>query len=145
MSTLPLETRALVLIAASICRGDLPAQVKAYVEAALGLGVSKTTVVETILQTLPIAGFPAVANAFMVAKDVLMWATPQGIRKRGPGQPLTLASLAHRETTPDRCHSTVNRSTSCGQRHTPEPTSWRRDEYAHRAQHAAGDLEPSHR
>jgi len=69
---LPLETRALILIAACICRGDLPAQVKAYVEAALGLGVSKPVVVETILQTLPIAGFPAVTNAFVAARDVLI-------------------------------------------------------------------------
>jgi 4-carboxymuconolactone decarboxylase len=69
---LPLETRALVLIAACICRGDLPAQVKAYVEAALGLGVPRTAVVETILQTLPIAGFPAVTNAFVVAQDALV-------------------------------------------------------------------------
>ena len=69
---LALETRVLVLIAACICRGDLPAQVKAYVEAALGLGVSKAAVAETILQTLPIAGFPAVTNAFMVSKDVLI-------------------------------------------------------------------------
>lgn|SRR5689334_5218923 len=68
---LALETRALVLVAACICRGDLPAQVKAYVEAALGLGVPKTAVVETILQTLPIAGFPAVTNAFVAAKDAL--------------------------------------------------------------------------
>jgi 4-carboxymuconolactone decarboxylase len=68
---LALETRALILIAACICRGDLPAQVRAYVEAALGLGVSRTAVVETILQTLPIAGFPAVTNAFIAAKDVL--------------------------------------------------------------------------
>ena len=71
-SGLPIETRALILIAACICRGDLPAQVKAYVEAALGLGVPKTAVVETILQTLPIAGFPAVTNAFVAAKDVLI-------------------------------------------------------------------------
>ena len=68
---LALETRALILIAACICRGDLPAQVKAYVEAALGLGVSKPVVIETILQTLPIAGFPAVTNAFVAARDVL--------------------------------------------------------------------------
>ena len=68
---LALETRALILIAACICRGDLPAQVKAYVEAALGLGVSKPVVVEAILQTLPIAGFPAVTNALVAARDVL--------------------------------------------------------------------------
>ena len=64
---LSLETRALILIGACICLGDLPAQVKAYVEAALGLGVSRTAVVETILQTLPIAGFPAVTNTFLAS------------------------------------------------------------------------------
>ena len=69
---LALETRALILIAACICRGDLPGQVKAYVEAALGLGVSKAAVVETILQTLPIAGFPAVTNAFLAAREALI-------------------------------------------------------------------------
>lgn len=68
---LPLETRALILIAACICRGDLPAQVKAYVEAAFGLGVSRVEVVETVLQTLPIAGFPAVTNAFLATAEVL--------------------------------------------------------------------------
>ena len=72
---LALETRTLILLAACICRGDLPAQVNAYVEAALGLGISKTAVVETILQTLPIAGFPAVTNAFLAAKNVLAPAT----------------------------------------------------------------------
>ena len=68
---LALETRALILVAACICRGELPAQVKAYVEAALGLGVPKTAVVETILQTLPIVGFPAVTNAFVAAREAL--------------------------------------------------------------------------
>lgn len=68
---LTLETRVLILIAACICRGELPAQVRAYVEAALGRGVPKVAVVETILQTLPIAGFPAVTNAFLAAQDVL--------------------------------------------------------------------------
>ena len=68
---LALETRVLILIAACICRGELPAQVKAYVEAAVGLGVPKVAVVEAILQTLPIAGFPAVTNAFLAARAIL--------------------------------------------------------------------------
>jgi|SRR5580765_6716715 4-carboxymuconolactone decarboxylase len=80
---LALETRTLILIAACICRGDLPAQVKAYVEAALGLGIPKSAIVETILQTLPIAGFPSVTNAFAVAKDVLIQAA------RDSGAPTT--------------------------------------------------------
>jgi alkylhydroperoxidase/carboxymuconolactone decarboxylase family protein YurZ len=32
---------------------------------------AKAAIVETILQTLPIAGFLAVTNAFVVAKEVL--------------------------------------------------------------------------
>ena len=67
---LPLETRVLILLAACICRGELPAQVKAYTEAAIGLGISKQAITETILQTLPIAGFPAVTNAFLAIQDV---------------------------------------------------------------------------
>jgi 4-carboxymuconolactone decarboxylase len=68
---LPLETRVLLLLACCICRGELPLQVKAYVEAGLGLGISKEAIVETILQTLPIVGFPAVTNALLSAEGSL--------------------------------------------------------------------------
>src|ERR1700733_4360341 len=66
---LSIETRVLLLLACCICRGELPVQVKAYVEAAHGLGISKETIAEAILQTLPIAGFPAGANAFLCARE----------------------------------------------------------------------------
>ncbi len=69
---LPLQTRVLMLLACCICRAELPWQVRAYAEAALGLGIPENEVVETILQTLPIAGFPAVTNAFIAVKDVLL-------------------------------------------------------------------------
>jgi 4-carboxymuconolactone decarboxylase len=68
---LPIQTRVLMLLACCICRAELPGQVKAYTEAALGLGIPQSEVIETILQTLPIAGFPAVTNAFIAVKDVL--------------------------------------------------------------------------
>jgi 4-carboxymuconolactone decarboxylase len=68
---LSIETRVLLLLACCIRRGGLPLQVKAYVEAAHGLGISKETIAETILQTLPIAGFPAVTNAFLAAREAL--------------------------------------------------------------------------
>jgi 4-carboxymuconolactone decarboxylase len=73
---LPIETRVLLLLGCCICRGELPAQVKAYAEAALGLGLSKSEITETILQTLPIAGFPAVTNAMLAVKDVLTSEVP---------------------------------------------------------------------
>lgn len=68
---LSIETRVLLLLACCICRGELSLQVKAYLEAAHGLGISRVTIGETILQTLPIAGFPAVTNAFLSAKETL--------------------------------------------------------------------------
>lgn len=68
---LPLATRVLILVACCICRGELPLHVKAYVEAALGLGISKEAIMETILQTLPVAGFPAVTNALLSAVEAL--------------------------------------------------------------------------
>jgi 4-carboxymuconolactone decarboxylase len=77
-SGLSIETRVLLLLACCICRGELPLQVKAYLEAALGLGISKEAIVETILQTLPIVGFPAVTNALLSAKDALASATDPG-------------------------------------------------------------------
>jgi 4-carboxymuconolactone decarboxylase len=74
---LSIETRVLLLLACCICRGELPLQVTAYVEAAHGLGISRATIAETILQTLPIAGFPAVTNAFLFAKEALAMADPK--------------------------------------------------------------------
>jgi 4-carboxymuconolactone decarboxylase len=38
---LSIETRVLLLLACCVCRGELPLQGKAYVEAAHGLGISK--------------------------------------------------------------------------------------------------------
>jgi 4-carboxymuconolactone decarboxylase len=68
---LTIETKVLLLLACCICRGELPLQVKAYVEAAHGLGISTVTIAEAILQTLPVAGFPAVTNAFLSAREAL--------------------------------------------------------------------------
>ena len=59
------------MLAWCICRDEYPLQVKAYAEAALGLGISREAVVETVLQTLPIAGFPAVTNALLNPRDTV--------------------------------------------------------------------------
>ena len=68
---LSIETRVLVMLAWCICRDEYPLQVKAYAEAALGLGISREAVVETVLQTLPIAGFSAVTNALLNLRDTV--------------------------------------------------------------------------
>jgi 4-carboxymuconolactone decarboxylase len=59
------------MLAWCICRDEYPLQVKAHAEAALGLGISREAVVETVLQTLPIAGFSAVTNALLNLRDTV--------------------------------------------------------------------------
>ncbi len=67
---LDLLSRHLVIISSCVTLGSALPQLKAYIEATLELGGSKEQIIETILQTLPFAGFPAVTNAFTVAKEV---------------------------------------------------------------------------
>lgn len=61
----------LLTLVCCICRGEYPLQVKAYAEAVLGLSISREAVVETVLQTLPIAGCPAVTNALLNLRDTV--------------------------------------------------------------------------
>ncbi|HEY7370536.1 MAG TPA: carboxymuconolactone decarboxylase family protein [Polyangia bacterium] len=83
---LPIETRVLIVLACCVCR-DYPVQVRAYAEAALGLGVTREAVVETVLQTLPIAGFPAVTNALLALDaTVAARATPAPPGSPGDGR-----------------------------------------------------------
>jgi len=65
-----IKTRELAIIASCVTLGNAMPQLKAHIEAALNLGVSKEEIVEIILQTALYAGFAAVTNAFAVAKEV---------------------------------------------------------------------------
>lgn len=58
--------RALVAIAGLVAL-NRPAQLRAYVHAALSLGVSRDTVCEVIFQMAGYAGFPAAIDGFTVA------------------------------------------------------------------------------
>lgn len=51
---LPIETRVLILLASSVSRRERLLQMRTYAEAALGLGIEKEEIVETVLQTLPV-------------------------------------------------------------------------------------------
>lgn len=69
---LPIETRVLILLASSVSRGERLLRLRSYAEAAIGLGIAKEEIVEAVLQTLPIAGFPTVIEALSSVKDLLV-------------------------------------------------------------------------
>jgi 4-carboxymuconolactone decarboxylase len=69
---LDLRTRQYVVIAACVTLGHAEPQLRAHIEAALGLGASREEIVEVILQTLFYAGGAATANALRAAKDVFV-------------------------------------------------------------------------
>ena len=70
-SGLDLPTRQLVLIAACVTLGCAEPQLRAHTEAALNIGVTKTQIVETILQLTFYAGGPAVRNSLVAVKDLV--------------------------------------------------------------------------
>ncbi len=68
---LDLASRHLVLIASCVTLGYAMPQLRAHAEAALGIGVTKQQIVETILQLTFYAGGPAVRNALAALRDLL--------------------------------------------------------------------------
>jgi 4-carboxymuconolactone decarboxylase len=67
---LDLKTREIAMLASCISLGHAVPQLKAHIEAALNVGVTRTEVVETIIQIAFYAGFPAATNAMYIAKEV---------------------------------------------------------------------------
>jgi len=68
---LDLVTRHLVLIASCVTLGHAEPQLRAHAEAALGIGATRTQIVETILQLTFYAGGPAVRNSLVALRDLL--------------------------------------------------------------------------
>ncbi len=62
--------RELVVLGALIALGGVEPQLEAHLGSALGTGLSRTEIVEAILQALPYAGFPRVLAAMTVARRV---------------------------------------------------------------------------
>ena len=69
---LPIEIRVLILLASAVSRGERPMRLRSYAEAAIGLGIAKEEVVQALLQTLPVAGFPTVTEALSSVRDLLV-------------------------------------------------------------------------
>jgi 4-carboxymuconolactone decarboxylase len=66
---LDLLTRELLIISSCVTLGHAMPQLRAHIDAALGLGATKQQVVESILTVLFYAGGAAVANALVVAGE----------------------------------------------------------------------------
>ncbi len=67
---LDLRSREIATVAALTALGTATPQLKVHVDAALNVGVSRTEIVETIMQMAVYAGFPAALNGLFAAKDV---------------------------------------------------------------------------
>lgn len=67
---LGIKARELAMIASCMTLGHAAPQLKAHIEAALNVGVTKTEVIEVIMQIAFYAGFPAATNAMYIAKEV---------------------------------------------------------------------------
>jgi 4-carboxymuconolactone decarboxylase len=68
---LDLVTRELLLIGVCTTLGHAQPQLRAHIDAARRIGTTREQIVETILQMLFYAGGAAVANALIIAGDVL--------------------------------------------------------------------------
>ncbi|MGW7413391.1 carboxymuconolactone decarboxylase family protein [Streptomyces sp. NPDC054863] len=67
---LDLRQRQLVTLGALIALGDTAPQQGVHVNAALNVGLSPRQVIETVIQTVPYAGFPRALNAVGVVRKV---------------------------------------------------------------------------
>ena len=67
---LDMKTRELAIVAALTALGTAAPQLKVHMQAALRVGADREEIIETVMQMIPYAGFPAALNAVTVARDV---------------------------------------------------------------------------
>ncbi|EQB14975.1 carboxymuconolactone decarboxylase family protein [Sphingobium lactosutens] len=68
--SLDVKTRELATVAALTAMGTATPQLKVHMQAALRIGASQEEIIETVMQMIPYAGFPAALNAVTIARDV---------------------------------------------------------------------------
>lgn len=73
---LGLRDREIATLAALAALGNAPVQLKAHVEGALNVGVTRDEIVEVLMQMAVYAGVPAAINAMQIAAEVF--------QERGP-------------------------------------------------------------
>lgn len=66
---LPLRDREIATLAALATLGNAPGQLKAHVEGALNVGLSREEIVEVLMQMAIYAGVPAAINALQIAGE----------------------------------------------------------------------------
>jgi 4-carboxymuconolactone decarboxylase len=67
---LDLRSREIATIAALTALGNAAPQLKVHITACLNVGVTRTEIVETIMQMAVYAGFPAALNGLAAAREV---------------------------------------------------------------------------
>jgi 4-carboxymuconolactone decarboxylase len=67
---LPLRDREIATLAALATLGNAPGQLKAHVEGALNVGLTREEIVEVLMQMAIYAGVPAAINALQIAGEV---------------------------------------------------------------------------
>ena len=66
----PARTIFLATLAALTTLGNAPAQLKAHIEGALNVGLSREEICEVLMQMAVYAGVPAAINAMKIAGEV---------------------------------------------------------------------------
>lgn len=82
---LDMRSREIVAIASLAALGDTGPHLKIHVRAATRLGVSKTEIIEILMQTAIYAGFPAALNALSSCHDLLTDESPLEAASRVAG------------------------------------------------------------
>ena len=67
---LPLREREIATLAALTTLGNAPGQLKAHIEGALNVGVTRDEICEVLMQMAVYAGVPAAINAMKLAGEV---------------------------------------------------------------------------
>jgi 4-carboxymuconolactone decarboxylase len=67
---LPLREREIATLASLATLGNAPTQLRAHVEGALNVGVTRDEIVEVLMQMAVYAGVPAAINAMQIAGEV---------------------------------------------------------------------------
>jgi 4-carboxymuconolactone decarboxylase len=65
-----LRAREIATIAALTAMGNATPQLKVHIEGGLNVGLSRTEIIEIIMQMAVYAGFPAALNGLFAAKEV---------------------------------------------------------------------------
>ena len=74
---LDLRSREIAVVAALTAMGNATPQLKVHLQGALNVGVTRTEVVEVIMQMAVYAGFPAALNGLAAAREVFAAVDPE--------------------------------------------------------------------